>query len=336
MNVSENIPWVEKYRPRDISKILEQNEIIQTLKECIQNSLALPHCLFYGPPGTGKTTTALAIAYQLFGPKFFRERILELNASDERGIKVVREKIKTFAKKRINDNIPKDYKFKCPPYKVIILDEADAMTDESQFALRRIIEENSLTTRFFLICNFVARINKPILSRCAIYRFKNLSNSAITNMLSKICEKEKINITTKSINKIIDYCDGDLRKAINTLQRLKFLSVNEINDNILNDISIKINLKNFSNLIKKLDKNISYQNIIDITRFFMKNGYGGNIILREMSKKIITSNKLNDLQKSMIFLKLSKLEHLLNNGSDEELIIINFLSYFSYVLNNYK
>ena len=114
------------------------------------------------------------------------------------------------------------------------------------------------------------------------------------------------------------------------------MSVNEINDNILNDISIKINLKNFSNLIKKLDNNISYQNIIDITRFFMKNGYGGNIILREMSKKIITSNKLNDLQKSMIFLKLSKLDHLLNNGSDEELIIINFLSYFSYVLNNYN
>jgi replication factor C subunit 2/4 len=336
MNVAENIPWVEKYRPRSISKILEQNEIIQTLKECIENSLALPHCLFYGPPGTGKTTTALAIAYQLFGPKYFKERILELNASDERGIKVVREKIKTFARRRINDNIPKDYNFKCPPYKVIILDEADAMTDESQFALRRIIEENSLTTRFFLICNFVARINKPIISRCAIYRFKNLSNDAITNQLNKICKKEKINITNKSINKIIDYCDGDLRKAINTLQRLKFLSVNEINDDILNDISIKINLKDFSNLINKLETNISYQNIINITRFFMKNGYGGNIILREMSKKIISTSKLNELQKSMIFLKLSKLDHLLNNGSDEELIIINFLTYFSYVLNNYN
>ena len=205
--MSDNIPWVEKYRPKDISNIMEQNEIIETLKECIKNSLALPHCLFYGPPGTGKTTTALAITFQLFGPLFYKERILELNASDERGIKVVREKIKIFAKKKINDNIPKNYKYKCPPYKVIILDEADAMTDESQFALRRIIEENSLTTRFFLICNYVARINKPILSRCAIYRFKNLSNNAITEMLNKICNKEKINITSKSINKIIDYCE---------------------------------------------------------------------------------------------------------------------------------
>ena len=101
MNLSENIPWVEKYRPKNISDILEQNEIIQTLRECIENSLALPHCLFYGPPGTGKTTTALAIAYQLFGPKFFKERILELNASDERGIKVVREKMAVYSSGRL-------------------------------------------------------------------------------------------------------------------------------------------------------------------------------------------------------------------------------------------
>jgi len=336
MEIYDNIPWVEKYRPKNITNILEQNEIIKTLKECIENSLALPHCLFYGPPGTGKTTTALAICHQLFGPLFFKERVLELNASDERGIKIVREKIKTFAKKKINENVPNDYKYKCPPYKVIILDEADAMTDESQFALRRIIEENSLTTRFFLICNYVAKINKPIISRCAIYRFKNLSQSAIITMLANICLKENITIKQESIDKIIDYCDGDLRKAINTLQRLKFLSTNEINDNILNDISIKISLDNFSNLINKLSNAPTYKEILNITRFFMKNGYGGNIILREMSKKIIISDKLSDQQKSLIFLKLSSLDHLLNNSSDEELIIINFLMYFSKVLSTYK
>ena len=336
MEVHDNIPWVEKYRPKNISSILEQNEIIKTLKECIENSLALPHCLFYGPPGTGKTTTALAICHQLFGPLFFKERVLELNASDERGIKVVREKIKTFAKKKINDNVKSDYNYKCPPYKVIILDEADAMTDESQFALRRIIEENSLTTRFFLICNYVAKINKPIISRCAIYRFKNLSHSAIIKMLNRICLKEHITIKNESIDKIIDYCDGDLRKAINTLQRLKFLSTNEINDNILNDISIKMSMNNFSNLIDRLNKSPNYKDILNITRFYMKNGYGGNIILREMSKKIITSNKLSDKQKSLIFLKLSSLDNLLNNSSDEELILINFLTYFSNVLQDTK
>jgi len=336
MEKYDNIPWVEKYRPKNISKILEQNEIIKTLKDCIENSLALPHCLFYGPPGTGKTTTALAICHQLFGPLFFKERVLELNASDERGIKIVRDKIKIFAKKKINGNIPQDYNYRCPPYKVIILDEADAMTDESQFALRRIIEENSLTTRFCLICNYVAKINKPIISRCAIYRFKNLSNTAIIAMLTNICKKEKITIKGKSVDRIIDYCDGDLRKAINTLQRLKFLSTNDINDNILNDISIKMNPANFSNLIDKLSNAPKYKEILNITQFFMKNGYGGNIILREMSKHIITTDKLSDQHKALIFLKLSSLDHLLNNRSDEELILINFLTYFSNVLNKYK
>lgn len=334
MNKNLNIPWVEKYRPKNISKILEQNEIIKTLKDCIQNSLALPHCLFYGPPGTGKTTTALAISYELFGPKYFKERVLELNASDERGIKVVREKIKTFAKKKISSINEKNYKHKCPPYKIIILDEADAMTDESQFALRRIIEENSLSTRFFLICNYVARINQPIISRCAIYRFKNVSKVGIKSMVGMISESENIKIKKKSIDKIIDYCDGDLRKAINTLQRLKFLSVDEINDDILNDISIKISLDDFSNLITDLKNDKSYSNILKITKYYMKNGYGGNIILREMSKKIIKTEILNDYQKCLIFLKLSSLDHLLNNGSDEELIIINFLTYLSVILHN--
>jgi replication factor C subunit 2/4 len=334
MDKNLNIPWVEKYRPKNIEKIVEQNEIIKTLTDCIQNSLALPHCLFYGPPGTGKTTTALAISYELFGSKYFKERVLELNASDERGIKVVREKIKTFAKKKISLIKEENYKHKCPPYKIIILDEADAMTDESQFALRRIIEENSISTRFFLICNYVARINQPIISRCAIYRFKNVSKIGIKNMIGTISESENIKIKKKSIDKIIEYCDGDLRKAINTLQRLKFLSVNEINDDILNDISIKISLDDFSNLIENLKKDKSYSNILKITKYYMKNGYGGNIILREMSKKLITTEILNDYQKCLIFLKLSSLDHLLNNGSDEELIIINFLTYLSVILNN--
>jgi replication factor C subunit 2/4 len=334
MNKNLNIPWVEKYRPKNIGKILEQNEIIKTLTDCIQNSLALPHCLFYGPPGTGKTTTALAISYELFGPKYFKERVLELNASDERGIKVVREKIKTFAKKKISQIKEKDYNYKCPLFKIIILDEADAMTDESQFALRRIIEENSISTRFFLICNYVARINQPIISRCAIYRFKNVSKIGIKNMIGMISESENIKIKKKSIDKIIDYCDGDLRKAINTLQRLKFLSVNEINDDILNDISIKISLEDFSNLITDLKNDKSYLNILKITKYYMKNGYGGNIILREMSKKIIKTEILDDYQKCLIFLKLSSLDHLLNNGSDEELIIINFLTYLSVILHN--
>jgi replication factor C subunit 2/4 len=294
--------------------------------------------LFYGPPGTGKTTTALALCNQLYGPKYLNERVLELNASDERGIKVVREKIKNFAKRRVNNEIAEKYKKKypCPPYKIIILDEADAMTDESQFALRRIIEEYSIITRFFLICNYVSKINKPIISRCALYRFKPLSKQSINILLKQICKIEDMELNDLSILKILDYCDGDLRKAINTLQRLKFISVNKIDDNILDEISIKLSMTNFTNLVNILLKDSSYSNINKVAKYFVKKGYGVNIILREMTKKIIDSKTLSDLQKSLLFLKLSDLDYLLNNGSDEELILINYLTYFARVLNKYE
>jgi len=337
MSLKKNIPWVEKYRPRKIDDILDQNEIIMTLRDCIYKNQALPHMLFYGPPGTGKTTTALALCNQLYGRRYFKERVLELNASDERGIKVVREKIKNFAMRRVNNDIPEKYKKKypCPSYKIIILDEADAMTDESQFALRRIIEEYSVITRFFLICNYVSKINKPIISRCALYRFKPLSKKSINTLLVSICKIEQIEIKESSIIKILDYCDGDLRKAINTLQRLKFISVNRIDSNILDEISIKLSQRNFKNLINILSKEYSYSNINRVAKYFVKKGYGVNIILREMTKKIINSKILSDLQKSLLFLKLSDLDYLLNNGSDEELILINYLTYFARVLNKY-
>ena len=123
MALKQNLPWVEKYRPRKIDNILDQNEIIMTLRDCLYKSQALPHMLFYGPPGTGKTTTALALCNQLYGPKYINERVLELNASDERGIKVVREKIKIFAKRRVNNDIEEKYKKKypCPSYKLTLI-----------------------------------------------------------------------------------------------------------------------------------------------------------------------------------------------------------------------
>ena len=338
MSLKQNIPWVEKYRPRKIDNILDQNEIIMTLKDCLQKDQSLPHMLFYGPPGTGKTTTALALCNQLYGPNYIKDRVLELNASDERGIKIVREKIKSFAKRKVNTDIEEEYKKKypCPSYKIIILDEADAMTDESQFALRRIIEEYSEINRFFLICNYVSKINKPIISRCALYRFKPLPKNSINKLLINICKLESIEIKNSSIKKILDYCDGDLRKAINTLQRLKFISVNTIDDNILDEISIKLSMDNFINLIDILSKEYSYANISRVAKYFVRKGYGVNIILREMTKKIIDSEILSDLQKSLLFLKLSDLDYLLNNGSDEELILINYLTYFARVLNKYN
>jgi replication factor C subunit 2/4 len=175
----------------------------------------LPHMLFYGPPGTGKTSTILALCRQLFGPELMKSRVLELNASDERGISVVREKIKTFAKVAVSQPDPA---FPSPPYKIIILDEADSMTQDAQSALRRIMETYSRITRFCLICNYVTRIIEPITSRCSKFRFKPLDTTSTRSRLEHICNTESIAYTPEALDSLIKVSDGDLRRAITFLQ----------------------------------------------------------------------------------------------------------------------
>ncbi len=182
-------------------------------------SLQLPHMLFYGPPGTGKTSTILALAKELYGPEMFRTRVLELNASDERGISIVREKVKDFARMQLS-NPPPHYKdrYPCPPYKIIILDEADSMTQDAQSALRRTMETYSKITRFCLICNYVTRIIDPLASRCSKFRFKMLDQGNAKKRLEDIAEKESIKLEDGAVDKLIKCSEGDLRKAITFLQ----------------------------------------------------------------------------------------------------------------------
>jgi len=199
--------WTEKYRPRSLDEMVNQEEIVARLKGFVKTG-NVPHCLFAGPPGTGKTTAALCLAHDLYGPDY-HNYIMELNASDERGINVIRETVKTFARSMAMGKVP---------FKLLILDEADNMTADAQQALRRIMERYTETCRFILIANYSARIIEPIQSRCAPFRFTYLKPEDIAARLRYIAECEKVELLDSGIEAILDVSGGDLRKAINTLQ----------------------------------------------------------------------------------------------------------------------
>jgi replication factor C subunit 2/4 len=328
-----NLPWVEKYRPSKIDNIVHQENITKVIKTIITNDdMDLQHMLFYGPSGIGKTTTAIALVKELFGP-LYRERVLELNASDERGINTVRKTIKEFAKLAINDIPIKGYK--CPKYKVIILDEADAMTQGSQFALRRIIEQFSYNTRFILICNYITKIIEPLTSRCAKYRFKKINSESIYNVLENICKNENIKYNNKLFKVINDITNGDLRRAINMLQKAHMFSTNQMIDT--GKLTEKIIYKITDNIDKKIIQKIynficenNYNELYNLVEYIIAQAYNINIILEELTNLII-NNDINDDKKALILLKLSETEYNLSNNSDDFLQLFNIFSYIKRV-----
>lgn len=201
--------WVEKYRPITLDEIVNQKEIIGSIQALLKNPQDMPHLLFSGSAGVGKTTASLCIAKQLLGD-LWKEYTLELNASDERGINMVRERVKKFSRfAGLDSQIP---------FKIIILDEADEMTSDAQTALRRIIEDTAKFCRFILIANNISKIIAPIQSRCAVFKFTTIPEDDIKNHLKSIAKKEKIKIDEKALKTIFEYSEGDLRHAINILQ----------------------------------------------------------------------------------------------------------------------
>lgn len=206
-----NLMWSEKYRPKKLKEVVDQKEIIKGISNLIK-SPDIPHMLFAGPSGVGKTTTALCIAMELLGEEW-RKNTLELNASDERGIKMVRERVKEFA---ASIKLADDKEFGKP--KIIILDEADEMTSEAQTALRRIIEDSARTTRFIIICNYLSQIIEPIQSRCVVFRFRRLPKEDVIDHLKMICEQQKAKYEEKALAQIYEATGGDLRHSINIMQ----------------------------------------------------------------------------------------------------------------------
>ena len=315
--MTENLLWIEKYRPTELKNIIGQYKTINLLDKMIDNG-SLPHLILNGKSGTGKTSTIMAIVNKLYGNnKIFN--VIKLDASDDRGINTVRDEIKGFAEKITIFN---------KGIKLIILDEADAMTFDAQFALRRIMETYSDTTRFCFICNYDNKIIPAIKARCLNLRFQPLNKNIIKIKLKNICESEKIKYSTQSIEIISDICNGDLRKAINLLQSIS-MRTNKITKKIcyetagIPDRELVEYIFNFL-----FDKNNSFLECFEmIEEKIIKNGYSLSLFLNEFVKVIITKD-IDDNMLSKYLHKLANLENAVSISTFGNIYTISIIGIF--------
>ncbi|PIA27245.1 hypothetical protein AQUCO_08200037v1 [Aquilegia coerulea] len=316
-------PWVEKYRPRQVKDVAHQDEVIRVLTNTLETT-SCPHMLFYGPPGTGKTTTALAICHQLFGPELYKSRVLELNASDDRGINVVRTKIKDFAAVAVGTR-GRQGGYPCPPYKIIILDEADSMTEDAQNALRRTMETYSKVTRFIFICNYISRIIEPLASRCAKFRFKPLSDDIMTNRILHICTEEGLNLDPEALATLSSISQGDLRRAITYLQSAARLFGSTISDKELISVSGVIPQAVVQALFaacKSGDFDLANKEVNNV----IAEGYPVSQMFLQLMEVIVEANDITDEQKARICSKLGEADKCLIDGADEYLQLLDVAS----------
>ncbi|RJE27456.1 replication factor c [Aspergillus sclerotialis] len=219
VEAEDNLPWVEKYRPNTLEDVSGHQDILATINKFVDAN-RLPHLLLYGPPGTGKTSTVLALARRIYGAQNMRQMVLELNASDDRGIDVVREQIKTFAStKQIFSMAPSNTGGSAlGKFKLIVLDEADAMTSTAQMALRRIMERYTANTRFCIIANYTHKLSPALLSRCTRFRFSPLKEADIRSLIDHVIEKEQVLIQPEAVDSLVTLSKGDMRRSLNVLQ----------------------------------------------------------------------------------------------------------------------
>ncbi|WFN37940.1 replication factor C small subunit [Methanomicrobium antiquum] len=302
-----NTIWIEKYRPRTLDDVVGQTGIVERLKNYVA-AKSLPHLLFTGTAGIGKTTSAVALAREFFGDDW-QVNFRELNASDERGIDVVRNQIKQFARTAPMGDAT---------FKILFLDEADALTNDAQSALRRTMENYAQTCRFILSCNYSSKIIDPIQSRCAIYRFKPLDREAITEEISRICKNEGLTISDDAMSAIIYIAQGDMRKAINALQGAAIIK-SEISEDMIYEITSTARPDEILELLQIIldcDFEASENRLSELT---IKRGIAPNELINQLYRTLVYDKTINRKLKVELINNLGETDFRISEGANQNI-----------------
>lgn len=313
---SVNLPWVEKYRPNKLDELISHDDIINTINRFIKED-QLPHLLFYGPPGTGKTSTILACAKQLYTPAQFSSMVLELNASDDRGIGIVRGQILSFASTRTIFN---------KGFKLIILDEADAMTNDAQNALRRIIEKFTDNVRFCIICNYLSKIIPALQSRCTRFRFGPLDSTQILPRLQHVVDEEKVNITEGGAKALITLGQGDMRKVLNVLQSTHMAYGDVTEDNVYTCVGHPLK-SDITNIVKWLLNENFTAAFKKISELKLAKGLALHDILTEVHVYVHRIEFPSEVLVHLL-IKMSDIERRLVSGTSEDIQLSSLIAAF--------